>query len=87
MSLFEAVVNDDFGEVFDIIIINQEELSTDEVIESIMYILNDGNPDLLNILITGITYSAVISILYILLQNYEKKSQNSKKNERDKYLC
>ena len=69
MSLFEAVVNDDFGEVFDIIIINQEELSTDEVIESIMYILNDGNPDLLNILITGITYSAVISILYILLQN------------------
>ena len=69
MSLFEAVVNDDFGEVFDIIVINQEELSTDEVIESIMYILNDGNPDLLNILITGLTYSAVISILYILLQN------------------
>ena len=69
MSLFEAVVNDDFGEVFDIIIINQEELSTDEIIESIMYILNDGNPDLLNILITGLTYSAVISILHILLQN------------------
>ena len=69
MSLFEAVVNDDFGEVFDIIVINDEELSTDEIIESIMYILNDGNPDLLNILITGITYSAVISILYILLQN------------------
>ena len=32
-------------------------------------LFRSGNPDLLNILITGITYSAVISILYILLQN------------------
>jgi len=69
MSLFEAVQSGDFGEVFDIIAINDEELSTDEVIESIMYILNDGDPKMLNILITGLTYSAVISILHILLQN------------------
>ena len=69
MSLFEAVQSGDMYEVNEVMIMNIDGLSIDEIIESIMYILNDGDPEMLNVLIMELTYDAVISILHIFLQS------------------